>query len=199
MKLQIICCTIVLSREMFNFQFLFGISFFQLYFDLEYKTALNPLINGQKMLKQFKDFVKHDLLKTSFPTLIDKLQILDLNSSTEEKFSHHLIVNMYYKSEPVLFANNLQVGHYVRKLISRLKEENSKEEKFPLLVDGKVFVDEAVYSKNRNFRTFLSTKYGKNAVLKKAFDPDESICEEEEFFLKVSNTVLIIYLVHFFF
>ena len=83
---------------------------------------------------------------------------------------------------PLLFVNNLQVGLYVRELIDRLIAE--KDETFPRLSNQKVFVDEAVYTKNRNFRTFLSSKYGKNVVLKKATEALTKY-EDEEFFHKV--------------
>ena len=169
----------------------FPLTFFQLYFDLEYKIAINPHVDGQNMLNKFKDILKYDLLNhTSFPYEIEKVEILDLDSSTEDKFSHHLIVNLYDKnSDPVLFLNNLQVGNYVRQFISRLLTssrfgDNDDLSKFPnfKLSDDKIFVDEAVYSKNRNFRTFLSSKFGKKSVLKKTnFSYDD-----EKFFYKVS-------------
>ena len=164
-------------------------TFFQLYFDLEYKIAINPHVDGQEMLNKFKDILKHDLLNNaSFPYEIEKVEILDLDSSTKDKFSHHLIINLYdFKSDSVLFLNNLQVGNYVRQFISRLTSERfgdndlSKVPTFKLS-DDKIFVDEAVYSKNRNFRTFLSSKFGKKSILKKTnFSYDD-----EKFFYKVS-------------
>ena len=48
-------------------------------------------MHGQDMLNQFKGFLKNDLLKVSFPSLVDKIELLDMDSSTEDKFSHHLI------------------------------------------------------------------------------------------------------------
>ena len=166
-------------------------TFFQLYFDLEYKIAINPHVDGRNMLNKFKDILEYDLLNdASFPYEIEKVEILDLDSSTADKFSHHLIVNLYdIKSDPVLFLNNLQVGNYVRQFISRLLTssgfgDNDDISKFPnfKLSDDKIFVDEAVYSKNRNFRTFLSSKFGKKSVLKKTnFSYDD-----EKFFYKVS-------------
>ena len=144
------------------------------------------------MLQQFKDFVKSDLTQVSFPGLIDKVEMIDLDSSTPEKFSHHLIINMYHEGYSVFFQDNLHVGKYVQKLIEKLclskieslrlpdkDEENSggRSEKF--------FIDEAVYSKNRNFRTYLSSKCGKAAILKRASEDDNSNWSEREFFLKV--------------
>ena len=177
--------------------------FFQLYFDLEYKIAINPHVDGQEMLNKFKDILKNDLLNddASFPYEIEKVEILDLDSSTEDKFSHHLIVNLYdKKSDPVLFLNNLQVGNYVKQFINRQLltsrfGDNSDLSKFPFkLSDDKIFVDEAVYSKNRNFRTFLSSKFGKKSVLKKTnFSYDD-----EKFFFKVRIVLSDVFLILFY-
>ena len=82
---------------------------FQLYFDLEFRKADQvSKINGDLMLAKFKEFLETDLCKVSFPQLIDKIEVIDLDSSTHEKFSHHLIVNMYHENDPVLFPDNLQ-------------------------------------------------------------------------------------------
>ena len=82
---------------------------FQLYFDLEFRKADQvSKINGDLMLTKFKEFLETDLCKVSFAQLVDKIEIIDLDSSTQEKFSHHLIVNMYHENDPVLFPDNLQ-------------------------------------------------------------------------------------------
>ena len=130
------------------------------------------------MLTKFKDFLQNDLCKVSFPGLIDKIEMIDLDSSTPEKFSHHLIVNMFHENDPVLFPDNLHVGNYVSHIIRKMTSCNEF-----LLSDNKVFVDEAVYTKNRNFRTFLSSKFGKHAILRKS-QKDLNI-GDREYFLKV--------------
>ena len=50
----------------------------------------------------------------TFPELIDKIEMIDLDSSTDEKFSHHLIVNIFdHENDPVLFTDNLQGIYFV--------------------------------------------------------------------------------------
>ena len=50
----------------------------------------------------------------TFPELIDKIEMIDLDSSTAEKFSHHLIVNIFdHDNDPVLFTDNLQGIYFV--------------------------------------------------------------------------------------
>ena len=124
------------------------------------------------MLKQFKDFIRQDLLNS---LKIPKVEMIDLDSSTKTKFSHHLIVNLNTESgDPIFFSDNLQVGKYVRSLLLKTKQTSLD------FVNN--FVDEAVYSKNRNFRTFLSSKFGKSAVLKKT---EEAKMSDRELFFKV--------------
>ena len=74
-------------------QELYYCSFFQLYFDLEYKISQNPRINGQDILTKFKNFIKRDLrtITCMESVKLDHIEILDMDSSTNEKFSHHLI------------------------------------------------------------------------------------------------------------
>ena len=74
------------------------------------------------------------------------------------------------------------VGNYVSQLISKM----SQCPEF-LLTDSKVFIDDAVYTKNRNFRTFLSSKFGKHAILRKS-QKDLNI-GDREYFLKVRHII----------
>jgi len=153
----------------------------KLYFDLEFREAEQKdyptKIDGDLMLTKFKEFLKNDLCTVTFPELIDKIEMIDLDSSTDEKFSHHLIVNIFdHENDPVLFTDNLQVGNYVHQLICKMKQCPEF-----LLADNKVFVDDAVYTKNRNFRTFLSSKFGKHAILRKS-QKDSNIGDREYFF-----------------
>ena len=48
---------------------------FQLYFDLEFRTA-DQVINGDLMLTKFKEFLETDLCKVSFAQLVDKIEII---------------------------------------------------------------------------------------------------------------------------
>ena len=144
---------------------------------MEFKFSEESDISGPNVLQKFKTALIEDL-KVSFPDFIDSLEVIDLDSSTSEKFSHHLIINfMTCKKEPVYFTNNRNVGNYVRKFCEKVQN-------LVILPSGKSFVDEAVYSKNRNFRTLLSSKYGRKATLKSENAQDDN---KKDFFFKVLN------------
>jgi hypothetical protein len=108
-------------------------------------------------MQKFKNQLVTDLNKT-FNTNLSESSILDLDSSTEEKFSRHLIFDL-------IFMNNFHVGNYVRSFCSKFEQDKGVQVK---LTDKNVgiFVDQGVYTKNRNFRLYLSSKFGKSAILR---------------------------------
>ncbi len=80
---------------------------FQIYFDLEYKVKGNEAVEGNQMLADFKALLEKDLTKVFAKAGLNKIDLVDLESSTEDKFSHHIIVNMYNaKGEAMLLPNN---------------------------------------------------------------------------------------------
>jgi len=132
----------------------------KLYFDLEFKKRLNVEVDCERLMKNFKDLLVTSV-KETFAVDLNDANIVDLDSSTDEKFSRHFIV------EDVVFKNNYHVGNFVRNFCSKLEEDKSnlvrlseKEDDFG------VFVDRGAYTKNRNFRLYLSSKFGKSATLK---------------------------------
>ena len=145
----------------------------KIYFDLEYKIDLNQSVDGENMLKKFVAFLVEDI-KTTFDVAINaRKDVIDLISSTAQKFSHHVIVN----HKKLIFANNYHVGAYVKFLCYKMKQKPEfeltldRQEKFAsrdinekVIVKG-IFVDEGVYTKNRNFRMYLSSKFNKNVCL----------------------------------
>ena len=150
----------------------------KVYFDIEYKYQEEGDIKGESLLESFKIALIEDL-KVSFSKVVRDCSVIDLDSSTREKFSHHLIVNMTNEEgEPLFFADNRQVGFYVKKFLEKVQN-------LLTLPSGKTFVDEAVYSKNRNFRTLLSSKYGKKVVLKNS-DCQMANPPTKDFFFKVN-------------
>jgi len=152
----------------------------KVYFDIEYKYQEEAYIKGECLLESFKTALIEDL-KVSFSKVIIDCSVIDLDSSTSEKFSHHLIVNMTNEEgEPVFFVDNRNVGFYVKKFLDKKEVQNLVS-----LPSGKTFVDEAVYSKNRNFRTLLSSKFGKGVTLKAAMVDNPP---QEDFFFKTLVT-----------
>ncbi|RAL54223.1 hypothetical protein DM860_018203 [Cuscuta australis] len=141
-----------------------------LYFDLEFNKRANEDKNGDEMV---------DLLVMAvFDTLLEKYSlegshdwIVELDSSTEGKFSRHLIIRI----PKAAFKDNSHVGAFVTEICSRIYTSNEMDERFKKLfvfkdsksvgIPSQIFVDTAVYSRNRCFRLALSSKSGKTSVL----------------------------------
>lgn len=154
-----------------------------LYFDLEYLKHLNTEKDEFEILDLWIKFVC-DFLLYNLKIKSDKNNVVILDSSTTNKFSYHLIWHL----KNVVFLNNIHVGYFVKDMCFKLKQflNNSGNEsetawfkklrykerlkklititsdisKLPCL-----FVDEGVYTKNRNFRLYMSSKISKNVNL----------------------------------
>lgn len=143
----------------------------KLYFDIEYKKELNKSVNGDNLLQKFIEILINDLQETFNLKDISKQEnIIDLTSSTDSKFSHHLIIN----HPQLVFASNYHAGKYVKYLCYKLKSipemkittgKNLDTRECSNTTTFGIFVDEGVYTKNRNFRLYLSSKFNKNASL----------------------------------
>lgn len=73
-----------------------------------------------------------------------------------------------------MIENIHQMRYYVQDFCGKLRLADSN---FPKIVTAndsqQLFVDEGVYTKNRNFRLFLSSKFGKETCLKRLATDDE--------------------------
>lgn len=141
----------------------------KLYFDLEYSKANNPNANGKEMVDVLLKASFH-AFKDMFNITVSVSDVLILDATTPTKFSQHLI----YLVPDSAFQNNIHVGNFVKHIVILLKEkkipELTEEQQKSLFVkndkgDSTCFCDLAVYNKNRNFRMFLSSKFGKNVPL----------------------------------
>ena len=186
----------------------------RLYFDLEFSKEANPGLTGTEVLNIFIRTVCFYLEKVFF-LVVDRTSIIDLDSSTDSKFSRHLIFHL----PEAVFENNIHCGKFVKQIYEDIAQqfegenlichingckqesemtavpclppsgkENSdsslsqeinktlknkipeKSELRKMIVksvngDTTFFCDLGVYTKNRNFRVYLSTKVGKNAPL----------------------------------
>lgn len=146
----------------------------KLYFDLEFEHDKNAGVNGIKMLETFIKIVVM-FVKQKFDVMCTEEDVLDLDSSTADKFSHHLIF------QSVVFSNNLQAGYFVKFICAEinkfLSEDPNPEDNgcfcngittkdlLDLKIDKKLFCDESVYSRNRHFRLYKSSKLKKNVPL----------------------------------
>ena len=185
-----------------------------LYFDIEFSKQRNPDTDGQRAMAAFLDFLPRGL-RTLYPEhdiVIRPGDVIDLDSSTDVKFSRHLIVRP--NAAQIVFHDNIHMGACVRQLVTLLHKEVKQGQrglddiyvrtaaKEPVVHDdmslaqqldascasascggslsnsgGAVgcfhagtdecqpFIDMGVYTKNRCFRTFNSSKFGKKVVL----------------------------------
>ncbi|XP_074010577.1 DNA-directed primase/polymerase protein [Numenius arquata] len=220
----------------------------KLYFDLEFYKPANPGADGKGMVAKLIELVSQKL-KELYGISCSAKDVLNLDSSTEEKFSRHLI----FLPQKTVFKDNIHVGNFVRSILqpavrllkskaavvtpeggaggvlqcsaeavglegsltnlaavedasegraaiaretkdAETSHQGENSEFAFLIVNGKdgdkqLFVDLGVYTKNRNFRMYKSSKAGKNVILKIAEDNqfvpncEENVSLEEAYFL----------------
>eukprot|EP00053_Salpingoeca_punica_P017408 m.167722 g.167722 ORF g.167722 m.167722 type:complete len:316 (-) comp17200_c1_seq2:60-1007(-) len=137
-----------------------------LYFDLEFPRACNPASDGEAMVTCFKALLCREVERV-FLARCDLSAILDLDSSTASKFSRHLIVHLPESA----FRSNQHAGFFAHHLSRCAETEFADLMVVTLDAESKqrgTFLDLGVYSRNRNFRLYLSTKLGKTASLVRA-------------------------------
>lgn len=151
----------------------------RLYLDLEYSTELNTDSDGPSMTSTVIDvFCAYLLARWGLPC--NRCNVLNLESSTGAKFSRHLIFNVKH----VAFKDNYHVGRLVKSICNDIVHYLWSEQKQDrhdvlscfdrgrlesLIVQTKrgkrLFIDTAVYTRNRHFRIYKSTKWGKQSNL----------------------------------
>ncbi|NWU64271.1 PRIPO protein, partial [Pterocles burchelli] len=220
----------------------------KLYFDLEFYKPANAGADGKSMVAKLIELVSQKL-KELYDVSCSAKDVLNLDSTTDEKFSRHLI----FLPQKTVFKDNIHIGNFVRTILQpaiRLMEskaavmipeegagrvshccaeavvlggspanltamedafknwpaiacktkdmetshEGENSEFSFLIVNDKegnkqLFVDLGVYTRNRNFRMYKSSKAGKNVILKIAEDNkfvpncEENVSLEEAYFL----------------
>ncbi|XP_010863692.2 DNA-directed primase/polymerase protein [Esox lucius] len=200
----------------------------KLYFDLEFHRPSNSRRDGKVMVASLIQYVC-EKLKDVFGIECSEKDVLNLDSSTEEKFSRHLIFIL----PNAAFKDNIQVGQFIHAILQpvlslhrrgrelekdlggvtedrgerglkrnsqAMRPKHEDRDLSFLLVKNKdgqdvLFVDLGVYTKNRNFRLYKSSKVGKNAAFTVAEDnkfiakPERNVSAEESLFLSslISN------------
>ncbi|XP_077618253.1 DNA-directed primase/polymerase protein isoform X5 [Crocuta crocuta] len=84
----------------------------KLYFDLEFNKLANPEADGKKMIALLIEHVCK-ALQELYRVKCSAEDVFNLDSSTDEKFSHHLIFQLH----DVAFKDNIHVGNFVRKIL----------------------------------------------------------------------------------
>nr|XP_028704748.1 DNA-directed primase/polymerase protein isoform X2 [Macaca mulatta] len=84
----------------------------KLYFDLEFNKPANPGADGKKMVALLIEYVCK-ALRELYGVNCSAEDVLNLDSSTDEKFSRHLIFQLH----DVAFKDNIHVGNFLRKIL----------------------------------------------------------------------------------
>lgn len=122
----------------------------KLYFDID-SSNIDKKEGEELVLKLIHLIIER--MKEDFNKNISFNSFIDLDSTSNEKFSHHLIVH------DCVFVNNEAMGYYVNYLIHKFILGNEIYKKLSEMIDT------SVYSRNRNFRLYLSSKSGKSNIL----------------------------------
>ena len=156
----------------------------RMYFDLEFCKISNPQISSNECEMLMTEFIQE--LCYEFELVheikVNRSDIVDLDSTTEKKFSRHLIVHLPNQQ---LFADARSAGVFAKTFVERLAHELSigklaerrqtlaqylfvKQKPATYSNDESIvssrescFVDLGVYTRNRLFRILASTKFGK--------------------------------------
>lgn len=156
----------------------------RMYFDLEFCKVSNPRISSNESEMLMTEFIQElcDEFLLVHEIKVNRSDIVDLDSTTEKKFSRHLIVHVPNQQ---LFADAKSAGVFAKTFVERLAHELSigklaerrqtlaqhlfvKQKPSTHSSDESVvntretcFVDLGVYTRNRLFRILGSTKFGK--------------------------------------
>lgn len=138
-----------------------------LYLDLEFNVEDNPGRDGQAAVDAVLCMLRQVLLQRLGIQLEDQ-GVLELDSSTEKKFSRHLIVRL----PGAAFASNIHAGVLIQSIYELATEKRASDPSCAQLLfvkkganEDAFFIDTGVYTRNRSFRLHLSSKSGKTATL----------------------------------
>jgi len=136
------------------------------YFDLEFSKEYNPDLDGEKVSRAFFSLLGN-ALKDKMDIVMDEKWIIEFDSSSDVKFSRHVVVRL----PGAAFMDNSHVGHFAHEIVcDAMKHRDTSKFSRMMFVRNKhgqetTFIDTGVYSRNRAFRLFRSSKARKNVPL----------------------------------
>jgi len=136
-----------------------------LYLDLEFNREENSDLDGEKAVEVTLR-VLSDVFKSKLDVEFSAKWVVELDSSSDKKFSRHVIVRMPGSA----FLDNSHVGIFVGEMLKLAKTRRKTSPYYNMLFVQKggqesCFIDMGVYSRNRAFRLYLSSKAGKHVQL----------------------------------
>ncbi len=102
----------------------------KLYFDLEFSLAENRHADGEAAVRLLVALVL-DKLRDDFGATVETGDVVDLDSSSADKFSRHVVLN----SSGATFGDNRQAGAFVRDLCAGLSP--GERDKLSFLKEGR--------------------------------------------------------------
>lgn len=156
-----------------------------LYLDLEYHRETNPAANGEQMMITVREEVTQALTARYGPEIVRGMEWIDMDSSTASKFSRHLVLRLSVAA----FESNQHCGKLIHSMCESMEARRATEKTIdalwvwpappkrtkghtdvcvathesPKQQSRTTFIDLSVYSRNRCFRLFKSSKVGKRA------------------------------------
>ena len=139
-----------------------------IYFDIEYKYQYNTQLTAAHADNTIQCFIEYftEQLQNKYNIELNHNNIIILDSNTDKKYSKHLIIHL--NSNHTMFINNVQLGYFISYVCAHLVDDihnnRSSHQLRHMLVNiddtGKqqLMIDQSVYSKNRCFRMYLSSK-----------------------------------------
>ncbi|BBN17832.1 DNA-directed primase/polymerase protein [Marchantia polymorpha subsp. ruderalis] len=159
-----------------------------MYFDLEFNRKANIEADGEAMVDILLSVVQKAFLDI-YALEYDPSWTIELDSTTEDKFSRHLIIRV----PGAAFKDNTHVGLFVVEICRRIHNQRDANEDYSRLfvLQGEslasyhteLYIDQAVYSRNRSFRLPFSSKAGKAAKLLPTMRFRCSHMEERDIFM----------------
>ncbi|GBG24490.1 DNA-directed primase/polymerase protein [Hondaea fermentalgiana] len=131
------------------------------YFDLEFPIGRNPDVCGDKLVDVVIAATAAAMLEL-FGIELRRRDFVELDSTSSTKFSRHLVVSADSANGGPFFADNRACGRFVNAIFAAARKDLLVFDK-----DGQIspFIDLGVYTRNRCFRLYLSSKYAKRTVL----------------------------------
>ena len=147
-----------------------------LYFDLEFNQTANPAVSPEDVMPHFYRCLDAYFIKV-FGCPCAPAAVLELDSSSPEKFSKHVIVKTLRDGRRLAFAHNGVLKRLVEDFVSGLRDRTTDRRGedtanlffYKALHDdnpGSCLVDTSVYSRNRCFRLLWSSKFGQDRPLR---------------------------------
>ena len=136
----------------------------KLFMDLEFLRTLNPCLDGNSLVKRLSGLV-FEKLNSDYGIQVSMNDCLCLDASDSRKFSVHLIFFT------VTFETIFDCGTFVKELLTKMKTEDKTNFNVQAATTKKgafvqkSFVDQLIYTRNRQFRCFLSSKFQQDRPL----------------------------------